>query len=112
MRARARTSATMLLLGLVLLSAKPVSANTISFVTGSQNGMQHTINDSGEVVWGKDGAVISNQRGVLVPGGVDFSNLGISNSGEVVYAVGTEIPSISQVFSTTRGLLSDPNVNV
>jgi hypothetical protein len=99
----------MLLLGLALLSAKPVSASTITFVTGSQNGTQPTINDSGEVVWGLSGVVISNQRGVLVPGGVDFSNLGISNSGEVVYAVGT-ISSNSRVFSTTLGLLSDPNV--
>jgi hypothetical protein len=76
--------------------ATPIGSATLIAV----GGVSPTINDSGEIVYVLSGSIVSTTRGVIVATGVDASNIGLSNSGEVVYADGT---GDSHVISTVRG---------
>lgn len=79
-----------------------LDADLCTLLVDDPRATQPAINDLGEVVYVRDGAVISTTRGVVIAGGVDASNIGLANNGEVVFASGTDG---SLVTSTTRGVL-------
>jgi PEP-CTERM motif len=87
---------------LVALQSLPaLHAQTITLVTTDPNASQPAINDSGVIIYGGGNHQIFAANGSVLISGAELSNIGISNSGEVVYA-----NLAGQIISTTRGILA------
>jgi hypothetical protein len=89
-------------LGFLVSGMTQVDALPITLLVDDAHATQPALNDLGEVVYVKIGALFSTTRGLLA-NNVDAGNVGLANNGEVVYADGS---ANSQVTSSTRGILA------
>ena len=97
------------ILTLAIVSFWPMISNALPIplmIVDNRFAIQPAINDHGEIIYVLDHSIVSTRRGLLVSSAsaVDASNIGLSNSGEVVWSNGS---SASVVNSTTRGILVD-----